>query len=407
MLINYEAKSQSSVDNSSGKKDSIVLRRKELIVHGGLKAACTYRNFLSFDQYKANLHCHSYHSDGSQYCDETAEWYINNGYQVLSITDHDAYGDQDGGVMKSDMFQSDTIVHDWDGDGMIHKIREYRSGNEAYVRDYSKPAPGWVPRTWQMEQPGKFVILNGIEYSFGHPHINAINHPSGIIARPRESYGFIEYTHANKGLVFINHMSEWNLHPERIFKNPDLRKLDGLEVMNGFLARDNRDGKNSDGSPGFAEGLWDGCLNAGLQLWGFANDDMHNLGGAGEDFAGPGSAWNMIWAKDLTRESVMEALRAGAFYGSCGIKVEKIKVTPGSISVRSGNATHIMVIGDGGRTLLKVNKSRARYVLKGDEKWIRIILWNDTICYPDEGPKFPQKAWLQPIMLERLLTSGR
>lgn len=391
----------------TGKNDSIAIRRKELIARGGIKAACTYKDFLSYDQFKANLHCHSFHSDGSQYCDETAEWYIKHGYQVLSITDHDAYGDQDGGVVKTKKFQSDTIVHDWDGDGISHETWEYRSGNEVYVRDYSKPAPAWVPRNWKLEQPGKFIIINGIEYSFGHPHINSINHPAGKNIRPRESYKFIDYTHENKGLVFVNHQGGWNTRPEKIFKDPDLSKLDGLEVMNGFTARDNRDGKNSDGAPGFAEPLWDGCLNAGLRLWGFANDDMHNLGQKGENFAGPGSAWNMIMAKKLTRESLMEALRAGAFYGTCGIKVDKIKVTPESITVSSSNATHIKVVGDGGRILMQVDASSATYTLKGDEKWIRIVLWNDIICYPDEGPKFPQKAWLQPIMLDQLLVTGK
>lgn len=45
-----------------------------------------------------------------------------------------------------------------------------------------------------------------------------------------------------------------------------------------------------------------------------------------------------------------------------------------------------------------------KYILRGDEKWILIVLWNDTICYPDEGPEFSQKAWLQLVKLEKLLT---
>jgi dienelactone hydrolase len=383
-------------------------RRLELIAHGGLKAACSYTDFLTFPQYKANLHCHSYHSDGSQYCDETAEWYLNHGYQVLSITDHDAYGDQDGGIVKSGNFQSDKEVHDWDGDGIIHKTWEYRSGVEAYVRDYSKSSPAWVPRNWQLEKPGRFIILNGIEYSFGdHPHINAINHTAGPIARPRESYNFINYTHSGTGLVFINHPSSWNKNPGRFYNDPDLSRLDGLEVMNGFEARDNRDGKNPDGSRGNAEGLWDGCLNAGLRLWGFANDDSHNIDTLftnPEWFANAGSAWNMIWSRGLTRTAVMEALSDGAFYGSCGIIVDRLEITTESITVHSPNATHIEVVGDGGRTLLHVDASQTKYVLRGDEKWIRIVLWNDTACYAGHGPQYVQKAWLQPIMLDRLLT---
>ena len=388
----------------SGEDERIKMRRRELIALGGFKTACTYTDFVKFQQYKANLHCHSYHSDGSQYCDETAAWYYNHGYDVISISDHDAYGDQDGGIMTKRKFQTDTtVVHDWDGDGILHETWEYRSGVEAYVRDYSKPAPSWVPRNWQLEKPGEFIILNGVEYSFGHPHINAINHPEGAIARPRESYNFIDYTHAANGLTFLNHPYGYNKIPERVYNHPDMKRLDGLEVFNGFTMRDNRKGDNPDGSRGNAEPLWDGCLDAGLRFWGFANDDAHNLDTT--HFAGAGSAWNMIWARELTREAIMDALRNGAFYGSCGIKIDKIKIKTRSITVKSPNATYIKVVGDGSRTLKEVKGSRLKYVLRGDEKWIRIIFWNDVICYPGQIPEYTQKAFLQPIILEDLLSA--
>jgi hypothetical protein len=408
LFVTINCYPQTVNSNNSKGNESLKARRKELIRHGGLKAACTYSDFLSFNQYKGNLHCHSYHSDGSQYCDETALWYYNNGYQVLSITDHDAYGDQDGGLVKNMKFQTDSVVHDWDGDGVIHNMWEYRSGAEVYIRDYSKPAFPWVPRNWQLEKPGKFIILNGIEYSFGHPHINAINHPAGPNIRPRESYKFIDYVHSNNGLVFLNHPEEYGNDPSEVFKDPDLCRLDGLEVMNGFNARDNRNGNNPDGSPGIFEVLWDACLNAGLHFWGFANDDSHNVDTSYltnvEWFASAGSAWNMLWAKELTRPAIVEALKAGAFYGSCGIKIENVRVTRKYITVTSSNATHIKVIGDGGRILMSVDAPGIKYVLRGDEKWIRIDLWNDTLCYPGTLPQYTQKAWLQPILLDKLLT---
>ena len=56
---------------------------------------------------------------------------------------------------------------------------------------------------------------------------------------------------------------------------------------------------------------------------------------------------------------------------------------------------------------MQVDASRIKYVLKGDEKWIRIVLWNDIVCYPGRGPKYTQKAWLQPILLEQLLAKGK
>ena len=140
-------------------------------------------------------------------------------------------------------------------------------------------------------------------------------------------------------------------------------------------------------------------------MWGFANDDAHNTDSL--HFAGSGSAWNMIWAENLTRPVIMEALRAGAFYATCGVTVNRLRVTDESITVSSPNATHIKVVADGGRTVMQVDASSATYVLRGDEKWIRIVLWNYVVCFPNEKPRFTQKAWLQPIMLNKLLTTAK
>lgn len=378
-------------------------RLQALVERGGLQAACSYADFVDLPQYKANLHCHSRHSDGSQYCDEVAAWYREHGYQVLSISDHDAYGDQDGGVAPGEL-QSDDAVHDWDGDGVLHETRERQSGVEAYVRDYSRPAPAYVPRDWNLSRPGEFVVLNGLEASFGHPHTNAVGCPSGAIPRPREGYGFIDWCQANGGVVFQNHPAGWNRTPEKLYDHPDQSRINGLEVMNGFLSRDNREGANADGSPGFAEGLWNGCLDAGLRLWGFGNDDAHTIDTT--HFAGAGSAWNMIWARELTGPAILEALRAGAFYATCGIVIDRVEIDVDTLMVRSPNATHIEVIGDGGRVLCHADASEIEYRLTGDEKWLRVVLWNDTMCFPAPEPQFPQKAWMQPIMLEGLLESA-
>ncbi len=374
-------------------------RLQLLVERGGLRAACTYVNFVDLPQYKANLHCHSRHSDGSQFCDEVASWYKEHGYQVLAITDHDAYGDQDGGVCSPGL-QNDRVVHDWDGDGILHETREKASGVEAYVRDYSKPAPEWVPRQWNLNRPGEFVVLNGMESSFGHPHTNVIGCPAGKIPRPREGYGFIDWCHAAGGVVFLNHPASWNKQPANIYNHPDLRRIDGLEVMNGFLCRANPK-TNVDGSLGFAEPLWNACLDTGKRLWGFANDDAHTIDTT--HYAGAGSAWNMIWARELTVPAILESLHNGAFYASCGIIIDKVTIGVDTLTVHSPNATHIEVIGDGGRVLSHVDASQITYKLAGDEKWIRVVLWNDTMCYAEPEPQFPQKAWMQPIMLNSLL----
>ncbi|MBQ5883702.1 MAG: hypothetical protein IIW72_04155, partial [Clostridia bacterium] len=43
----------------------------------------------TLNYYKANMHCHSTFSDGTLSPYELKELYKNNGYQILSITDHE------------------------------------------------------------------------------------------------------------------------------------------------------------------------------------------------------------------------------------------------------------------------------------------------------------------------------
>lgn len=376
------------------------LRRRVFIARGGLRAACTYANFLSLPAYKANLHCHTRHSDGSAFCDDMARRYEELGFRILAMSDHDAYGDQDGGVYYPE-FQKDQVVHDWDGDGVLHETREYRSGVEAYVRDYSKPGPEWVTRNWQLYRPGEFVVFNSLESSFGHPHCNCIEPPPGRIPRPREGLGFVKWCKDNGGVVFLNHPGVFAANPTTFLDGPETQTVDGLEVMNGCTARDNRKGNNPHGRLGFAEDVWDQYLNEGRQLWGFANDDAHAADPA--VFCGPASAWNVVWAKELTKASVLDSLRHGAFYATCGVEVDRIEITAETLTVHSPNATHIAVIGDGGRELVRVDGQEIRYRLDGSEEWLRVKLWNDTIAHPGESAQYVQQAWLQPILVDRLL----
>lgn len=378
--------------------DVAVLRRELLVRLGGFAAACTWREDVGRPAWKANLHCHTRHSDGSQFCDEMAKWYEDHGYHIVALSDHDGYGEQDGGVSYP-RFQNDQEVHDWDGDGVLHPEKVYRSAVEAYVRDYDRPAPAWVPRNWKLNRPGEFLVLNSAEVSVRTPHINVIECPTGKIPQPVTEYGFLDWCHNAGGLAFLNHPAGYNGQPAAVIDHPHLSKVDGLEVMNGFLCRDQRK-PNPDGRPGFAEPLWNAILDSGRLVWGFANDDAHGI--APDHYAGSGSAWNMIWSTELTKPAVMAALHRGAFHATCGIVVDRVELTADTWTVSSPNATHLRFVGDGGKVLQETDGNHGTYRLTGAESWVRVELWNDTMCYPT-GPQFPQKAWLQPIALSRLL----
>lgn len=373
-------------------------RKKALLAQGGFLAVSPYVNLARFRVYKGNLHAYTLHSNGGLYAEDAAARYREAGYDFVAFTDHDAYGDQDGGMLFP-RHQNDREAHDWNGDGVLHEKQVYRSGLEAYVRDYSRPSPSWVDQNWNLNRPGSFLVVNARGASFGHPRVGCIGHPPGDIARPRESYAFIDEVRRVNGLLVLHHPSGWNTAPELIDEDENLRTFDGLEVYNGaFAGRPTP--ANQDGHEGFSEPLWNACLDAGRHFWGFANDGTHSHDP--NAFDRPFNGFNVVWASELTRTAILDALRSGRFYASCGIIVDSVRVTASSISVASKNAARIRVIGHGGAVIQVTDGSEMTYEMDGSERWIRIEFENDQPVLP--GKTYHQRAWLQPVLVDKLLT---
>ena len=356
--------------------------------------------------FKANLHCHSTHSDGKLSPQEVADLYARAGYQVLCIADHNANGDQDG-----------DGVHDWNLDGVVmsraraigtghkpHKAIPEDAGREAYVRDYSRTAAEqgrpWVAENWKIERPGELLLLPGFEDHFTGPHIVVNGYPihteGSDIARFRGTHGYREVTQQAGGVVYLPHPHAWDDDPAFFLDHPELRGFDGIEVVNGYTMRH---GKQQDpaGTRGFARRLWDGILSARVSCWGYGNDDMHTHGvdGGAEPFV----AWTDVWADSLSVAEVLRALRTGSFCVSTGVSVSSLTLEGDHICVSTENAARIRFIGHGGSTLLEVEDLSARYRIVGNEGYVRIECENDRSRWPDEQPELSQWAFCQPLWI--------
>ena len=356
--------------------------------------------------FKANLHCHSTHSDGKMSPQEVADLYAGEGYRILCIADHNAYGDQDG-----------DGVHDWNLDGVVMSLARARgegskphfpiaedAGREAYVRDYARTAAeqgrGWVEENWKISREGELLVLSGFEDHFTGPHIVVNGYPANVqggdIARFRGSNDYLKVTQQAGGVVYLPHPHEWEDDPAFVLDHPERRRFDGIEVVNGYLMRH---GKQQDpaGKLGFARRLWDGILSARVSCWGYANDDMHTDGLDGG--AGPFRAWTDVWAESLNVTDVLGALRTGSFCASTGVSVSSLTLEGGSICVATSNASRIRFVGREGRTLLEVESSSAEYRIVGDEGYVRIECESDEVRWPDEQPELGQWAFCQPLWI--------
>jgi hypothetical protein len=226
--------------------------------------------------------------------------------------------------------------------------------------------------------------------------VNGLNLPHVVDARRAPS--LVATIQANvdairevEGVPHINHPNfQWSFGAE------ELRQIQGdrlLEIWNGHPTVHNEGGG---GTPGLEE-VWDGLLTGGKRIYGIAVDDAHHFQGEfAPDRANPGRGWIEVRARALDAGALMEALEAGHFYGSTGVELDDVVVTPERLEV------HIRELGDfryrtefigaGGQVLARTTSNPAIYALQADEPYVRAKVI-------DSGGS---AAWVQPVFTAAL-----
>ena len=289
--------------------------------------------------HRGQFHCHTTNSDGTRSVESVIDWYADQGYDFLAITDHN---------------------------------------------QLTRPAAGAVER---------LVLVPGTEVDVGRTRLGEAYHLLGVGLRemidlPRKvadrhalaAQGVIGALRRAGAIVFVAHPYWSGLVLDDLLPLTDVA---GIEVFNANTEVDI--GKGHSGVH------WDDCLSRGKPLVGAANDDAHwRL----PDF---GVAWTMLRAETLTLESVVEALGAGAFYASTGVVLEdvifdgvtaEVRVAPpGAREVKffCDRRWGQRVRAEGGPLL------SATYTLRGHEKYLRIEVTSPGGQY----------AWTNPLFLER------
>ena len=243
----------------------------------------------------------------------------------------------------------------------------------------------WTDQEYQISEPGKFVLLRGFEASFPNDHVNCIGSlPRDLTSAPGQQ-GFVREVTQAGGLAFLNHPAKHSQRPERVLDHPEFHTLYGLEVYSGARVAK---------APGaLATELWDASLARGLRWWAFASADCHNYDPELPD--SPSNGYVVVFARAIEAHAIMDALRAGRFYASTGVEVERIGRTDGRLDVVSANADTITFVGRRG-PLETVHGRAASYQIAGDEGYVRVELQRDEPCFPTPGAP-PKSAWLQPL----------
>ena len=169
--------------------------------------------------FKGSLHNHTVRSNGRNTSPaEAREIYESAGYDFIALTDHD---------------------------------RRF-------------PSLPWREIDWNVDTPGKFVILRGYEASHPLGHINCIGClPQDVPVAPSDKR-FIDAVNATGALTFLNHPSAFNDKPEEFYANAELKNIMGIEVYSGSRARKKAE-NNEDGHLGLYTKLWDEALSGGMK----------------------------------------------------------------------------------------------------------------------------------------------
>jgi hypothetical protein len=281
--------------------------------------------------YKANLHTHTTSSDGSVSPQGRVEQYREKGYSILALTDH----------------------------RLTNNVRGLSSED--------------------------FLVISGIET---HPpipgtdelyHLVGLNLPFGFRSdegRTTDAKTQIKLIKDAGGEVIV-------AHPYWIGNNiNELLAIDGYIGIEVYNATSAKIGKAC------SSVHWDNLLDAGRIVPAIAVDDVHQ----GPDLF---AAWTMIRAKSLEIEAIMDALRTGSYYSSCGPTIEDFRTRDGVVTIKCSPAAeiHFMCNRWHGQSFYTDNSpllTHAEFKPSKEAKYVRGEIVDEKRSH----------AWTNPIMLD-------
>lgn len=272
--------------------------------------------------YKANLHSHSNLSDGRFSPEEMREYYKNNGYSILAISDHDALHcnyhltEPDFLVMTAYeiSIRSDDI-------NIPHSLRKVVDLNLLSKQPYNTTQVGYHPESvqWLVER-GKMTQeeVDAIEYA---------GELRDMHYYPANVKKIIKSAVENGFLVTINHPT-WSLMNYNDYAN--FEGAWAIEVYNHACAC--LAGLND------SENIYEDILRTGKNIYAVATDDNHSH--RNDSFGG----FTMIKSEKLDYQSIIEALENGHFYASTGPEIKELYYEEGKIHLTCSEASEVSML---------------------------------------------------------------
>lgn len=295
---------------------------------------------------KGGLHTHTTRSDGRLTPEETLHYVAKHGYDFLSLTDHQIYNfcdyAPDAGVLIIPGMEHSNHLESGSGFRCIHTVcigPEITDGNG-----------------FQQDQ----------KFPYGEARDSVAYQP------------FLDYLHANNNMTILCH-PQWSSTSAKYFDQQQGNFA--MEIYNSGCDIEN----DCDNDAAY----WDEILGQGKRWYGVATDDAHRLHHLCK-------GWIMVKAERSVR-AILEALKNGAFYSSCGPEIYDFYVENGKAVIKCSAASRIRLHSD-------MHPTRMIESAEGDLTWAEF-----EICNRPDGPydyvrisvvdKDGKKAWTNPIFL--------
>lgn len=286
---------------------------------------------------KGNIHSHSTVSDGLFTPSELVRGYMEQGYDFLSMTDHNILEAHDD--LAKDGFLLLT--------GLEHDI------------EYS---------------PDKCTHVVGLSMA-GKNHTDYLC--KRYSAAELTDQQMVDMMRADGQFVSLAHPVWSRMKWEEI---KDLEGCHAIEVYNN--------GSEHLCHGGNAEVLWDLLLREGKKLFATAVDDVH----VADDLYG---GWVWVKAAERTKEAIMAALHSGAYYSTMGPVIHDFGVENGQVYISCSNCReiHFVTYSRRGKSFFAENGgslTEAAYQMEGSEAYVR------AVCVDENG----RSAWTNPIFFD-------
>ncbi len=291
---------------------------------------------------KGALHCHTTRSDGHGAPDEVIRLHKRSGYDFMALTDHNIYNFKN--------FAPDAELLIMPGMERDHRL------------------PGGGVHCFHT------VCIGPIE---GNGYTQDQRFEGGVLVQNQAEYQpYLDDYHAHNNLTIYCH-PEWSNTPAREFDQ--LQGNFAMEIWNTGCAMDNDLDTNA--------AYWDELLMQGQRIYGVATDDGHPVNQHCKGWVRVNAEKNI--------PSILDALKNGAFYASCGPEIGDFYVQDGKAVLECSPCAYAGFRHGYLPTWLrhsdKADVTRVEFTVPGYCTYLRAVVQDA------QG----RRAWSNPIFLDK------